>query len=202
MALSGEIIKSIWGRALGLNEVGQLVSREYNDEGNAVKIIAKKLFSAVAASTAVANTVTETAFDQSYTVPANMLQVGSMLRIRFQGIAPLTNATDTLTIKLYIGGLTGTVLLTCGPTDVANNNIFAGEFNLLVRTTGATGTFVGWGMNTATLAASGTATMVVANVASTTINTTVSQAVTVSATWSVANAGDSCRLDCLTVELL
>ncbi len=37
--------------------------------------------------------------------------------------------------------------------------------------------------------------------ASTAIDTTTSKAIGVSATWSVANAGNSCRLDFLRVEL-
>lgn len=200
--VSGEIAKSIFGRNIGLDEAGRIVGRDFADDGNSVKIVAKKLYAQVAASTAVTNTVTETAFDKYYTIPANMLQVGSLLRIRYQGIATATNSTDTLTAKLYIGGLTGTALQTCGATDVANNNIFAGEFMLAIRTIGASGTFVGWGQNTAVLAASGTATMVVTNIASTTIDTTASQDLKVSATWSVANSGNSCRLDYFAVEML
>jgi hypothetical protein len=51
-------------------------------------------------------------------------------------------------------------------------------------------------------AAALTATRVVTNLASTAIDTTVAQVVNVTATWSVANAGNSCRLDVMVVELL
>lgn len=197
-----EILNSIDGKWAGLDNDGRLVARDYADAAGDAKVIAKKLYSSVAASTAVSNTTTETLFDTSYTLPANVLKAGSLLRIRYQGIATATNSTDTLAAKLYIGGTAGTLLQTCGATDVANNNIFAGEFYLSVRTIGASGTFVGWGNYTATLAASGTATMVVGIKASTAIDTTASQVIGVSATWSAASASDSCRLDYLTVEML
>jgi len=197
-----EILNSLDGKWAGLDNDGRLVARDYSDAAGDAKVVAKKLYSSVAASTAVTNTTTETEFDASYTLPANILKAGSLLRIRYQGIATATNSTDTLTAKLYIGGKAGTALQTCGATDVANNNIFAGEFYLAVRTIGATGTFVGWGNYTATLAASGTATMVTGIVASTTIDTTATQKLVVAATWSAASASDSCRLDYFTVEML
>ena len=197
-----DILNSIDGKWAGLDSDGRLVARDYADAAGDAKVLAKKLYVSTAASTAVTNTTTETLFDTSYTLPANMLKAGSIIHVRYQGIATATNSTDTLRARLFVGGLTGTVLQTCGATDVANNNIFAGEFYLAVRTIGATGTFVGWGSNTATLAASGTATMVVGSVASTTIDTTATQVIGVGATWSVANAGNSCRLDYLTVKML
>lgn len=197
-----DILNSIDGRWVGLDSDGVLRAKDFADAANDPKVIAKKLYSSVAASSAVTNTTTETEFSTGYTLPANALKVGSLLRIRYQGIATATNSTDTLTVKLYIGGKAGTALQTCGATDVANNNIFAGEFYLAVRTIGATGTFVGWGNYTAALAASGTATMVVGIMASTSIDTTTSKLIVPAATWSVANSGNSCRLDYLTVEML
>lgn len=197
-----EILNSLDGKWAGLDNDGRLVARDYADAAGDAKVLAKKLYAATAASTAVSNTTAETLFSNSYTLPANILKEGSIIHIRYQGIATATNSTDTLRARLFIGGLTGTVLQTCGATDVANNNIFAGEFYLTVRTVGATGTFVGWGNGTATLAASGTATMVVNSVGSTTIDTTATQVIGVGATWSVASASNSCRLDYLSVKMI
>lgn len=196
-----DILNSIDGRYLGLDVDGRLVARDYAETGSG-RIIAKKLHSSVAASAAVTNTTTETEFDQSHTLAPNLLKAGSLIRIRYQGIATATNSTDTLTVKLYLGGKTGTALQASAATDVANNNIFGGEFSLVVRTVGATGTMVGFGTYIKTLAASDTATMVAGSLASTTVDTTVAQKIAVAATWSVANAGNSCRLDFLSVEML
>jgi hypothetical protein len=154
-----------------------------------------------AASTAVTATASETLFDTFFTIPANSLRAGSVIQIHYQGIATLTNGTDTLQTKLYLGGLTGTALQTGTATDVANNNIFAGDAFLVIRTIGASGTFVASGSFTAVPAASGTATRVEVITGSTALDTTAAIVIGVSATWSTNNAGNSCRLDELIVSI-
>lgn len=156
------------------------------------------LYASVAASAAVTDTVTETAFDKTYTFAANQLKVGDVIRIRGQAIATSTNSTDTLNIKLYIGGTAGTAICATGALDVANNDIAVFDVELTVRTIGTTGTIVGSGF--VTIGVPGTATTKTFALASTTINTTVTQQIAVSATWSVASAGNSVRLDNLTIE--
>lgn len=158
------------------------------------------LYSAVGASTAITNTTTETLFSKSVSIPANVLQPGDIIRVRLQGIATATNSTDTLTIKLYIGGLTGSVVVATAAVDVADNDIFVIDADIVIRTSGATGTFVAAGMWN--LGVEGTATFRAAKKASTTIDTTAAQVIGASATWSVASSGNSCRLDVLDVQLL
>jgi predicted RecA/RadA family phage recombinase len=154
-------------------------------------------YAAVVASSAVTNTTAETAFDKSHTIPANTLQAGDVLKIRGQVIAPATNSTDTLTLKLKIGA---TVIVATAAVDVANNDIGYFDATVVVRTNGAGGTIVAAGEQA--LGTPGTVTGKPFNLASTAIDTTVDQLISVTATWSVANAGDSCRLDLLTVERL
>ncbi len=160
------------------------------------------VYANTAASTAHSNTTTEALFDTQYSIPANTLVAGNVIKVRFQGIATSTNSTDTLLIKLYIGGLSGTAILTGTATDVANNNIFCGEATIVIRTTGASGTLVAIGSHSQVPAASGTAVPVFQITASTTIDTTAAQVVGVGADWSVASASNSCRLDILTVEIM
>lgn len=155
-----------------------------------------------AASSAHTNTTDEALFSTQYSIPANTLVAGSVIKVRFQGIATATNSTDTLTIKLYLGGLAGTAILAGTATDVANNNIFTGEAMIVIRTAGASGTFVAVGSHSQVPAASGTAVPVYQITASTTIDTTAAQVVGVGADWSVANSGNSCRLDILAVEII
>ena len=159
------------------------------------------LYETTAASADVTNTTTETKFSTgSFTLPANMLQPGDIVRIRAQGIATATNATDTLTAKLYLGGLTGTLLVSTGALDVANNDEFLIDALVEIRTNGATGTFIANG--TDTIGTPGTSTVKAFLVGSTAIDTTATQEVAVSATWSAASAGDSCRLDYMTVDIV
>jgi len=159
-------------------------------------------------SAAVSNTTNETAFDTNYTIPANTLRVGDVIRVRVQGIATATNGTDTLAIKLYLatdltaGAIVGTLLFTIAATDVANNDVFQGEYDLVIRTLGSGGTMVGTGTFKSIPAAEGTMTIKDDILPSTTINTTVDQKVAATATWSVANAGNSCRVDVMKVEVL
>lgn len=155
----------------------------------------------LAASTAHTNTTDEALFDTQLSIPANTLKAGSVIKVRFQGIATATNSTDTLTIKLYIGGLAGTALLTGTATDVANNDIFCGEATIVMRTIGESGTFVAVGSHAKVPAASGTAVPVYQITASTSIDTTAAIVLGVGADWSVANSGNSCRLDIFVVEI-
>lgn len=191
--------KSLLGRQLGKDPADRLVM----NARNGVEYVSGGIvYRNVAASTAHTNTTTEALFDTQYSVPANTFQVGSIFKVRYQGIATATNSTDTLTVKLYIGGLAGTALLVGTATDVADNNIFAGEYTGIIRTVGASGTFVGYGTHTNVPAASGTAVHDITEInASTTIDTTAAQVIGVGVDWSVASASNSCRLDMLIVEL-
>lgn len=171
------------------------------------RVIGGRAYTNTAASTAVTAVTAETAFDTNYSIPANTLKAGTLVKIRYQGIATATNSTDTLAIKLYLatdttaGAIVGTTLISHAATDVANNDVFQGEYQLLIRTVGSSGTMVGCGTYKSVPAAEGTATYKDDILASTTVNTTVAQIVAVTATWSTNNAGNSCRLDVLSVEI-
>jgi hypothetical protein len=158
------------------------------------------LYANTAASTAHTNTTTEAIFDKYATIPADWLTAGTVVKIRFQGIATATNGTDTLTIKLYLGGLAGTVLIAEAATDVADSNVFQGEYTLIFRTVGASGTVVGCGTYKSIPAAEGTMTIKDDILPSTSVDTTQDLKIGVGADWSAASTGDSCRLDVLVVE--
>lgn len=155
------------------------------------------LYSNQAASTALTNSVTATTFDTKYSMPANSLKPGDVIRVKYQGIATATNSTDTLAIDVVFGG---TTIAATAATDAADNDIFVGEFDIIVRSVGATGTFVARGFGGA-LGASGTATGRARFKASTSFDTTAAFDVGVQGTWSVASASNSCRLDVITIEL-
>ena len=157
------------------------------------------LASATAASAAVSNTASETTFDNSsYTIPANSLKVGDIIRIRTQGIATATNSTDTLAIAVKIGS---TALYTFTANDVVNNDIWTGEVEMTVRSIGASGAAVVDIVGTLDVDADKDPA-IGSFKASTTIDTTGDLALTVTATWSVANSGNSCRADVFNVILI
>jgi predicted RecA/RadA family phage recombinase len=158
------------------------------------------IFSAEAASNAVTNTTVETAFNRSVTIPAGRLKKGDVIRVRGQGIVTSQNATDTLTVQLKLGGTAGVQIATTGAVDPATNDIFYIEADLVVRTVGAAGTIVATGLQA--LGTPGTVTGKPFFKASTVVDTTITQDLVVSATWSAASAANIVRLDVLDVELL
>lgn len=154
-------------------------------------------FNQIAASSAITASSTETPFDQAPAVfPANLLKVGTRIKFRGQVIATATNSTDTLTIKVKLGS---TVIFNSGALDVANNDISYFDGEITVRDIGATGHIVANGIGT--IGTEGTSTDKAFKLASTAIDTTATQALTVTAQWSTTNAGNSCRSDGLTVEV-
>lgn len=153
--------------------------------------------SSVAASTALTNTTTPTKFSTQKTIKADSLRAGDIVRVHFQGIATATNSTDTLAVKLFIGTVEVMAIVA---VDVADGDIFAGECDVVIRTIGASGTCVASGSGG--IGATGIATSKRCFKASQAIDTTVDNAVAVEGTWSVANAGNSCRLDILSVQVL
>lgn len=160
-----------------------------------LRTVGGRAYNPVAASSNVTNTVSETDFSTSYTAPANSFKVGSLVHIRGYGIVPTTNSTDTLTIKVYFGTV---AVLTTAAVDVANDDIFTFDIMLTVRTTGASGTFVGCCFYQDPDAA-GTAprwSTVADNV-----DTTGTVAIKASATWSVADPGNVCNLQMLAVTI-
>lgn len=188
--MANDPIKYLHGKMVGVDYQGALSV----DKGFGPKLVPTLQGNLAAAGTALSATITETALG-SITIPGGTLQPGSLISLRFQGIATATNSTDTLAIKAYIGGLAGTALIAMTATDVANNDVFQGEYELTIRTVGTSGTVVGCGTYKSIPAAEGTMTVKDDILASTTINTTIDQAVVVSGTWSTTNAGNSCRLD-------
>jgi hypothetical protein len=147
-----------------------------------------------AASSAVTST-TETDFDKSYTIAANRLRVGAVIRVRAQAFVTSAAGGGTLTLRLKIGS---TVIQSTGAVAAGSN--FVGYFGatLIVRTIGAAGTIVGtteWALGTFDAV-----TPIIGFLASTSIDTTAAQTVKASAQWS--NSSNSVRLDILTVEIL
>lgn len=193
----GSILTSLHGKLFGIGLRGNLLS----DRGDGTQIHGRTAYTNTAASTALTASSTETLFDTSYSIPADTLVAGQLIKIKYQGICTATNGTDTFAAVLRIGGVAGTALYTHTATDVANNNIFLGEYNLIVRTVGASGTMVGFGWGKNVAAAEGTITFRDDFLASTTIDTTAAQVVGVTGQFSSTNAGNSARLDFISVEI-
>ena len=153
------------------------------------------LYSSIAASTALTNSTTATAMD-SYTIAADVLRAGDVLEFFAQGIATATNSTDTLQVQVKIGS---SVLADTDALDVADNAVWVIWGHLTIRTDGPSGTLVAGGF--VNIGVNGTTTTKMDILASTAVDTTATQAVTVVGTWSVASASNSCRNDLFVLKL-
>ena len=156
-------------------------------------------FREVAASTAITGTTeTQTNFDQSFSIPANTLKVGTRIKIRAQGIHTATTGAETSTMLLVLGSTTLASFVDSNPAD---NDVFYFDFEVVIRTAGASGTMVGCGTGGAVTPTTGTAKVL--NLASTAIDTTAAQVVGVAIDrQATATDSDSARLDFLTVDII
>lgn len=175
----------------------------WNDNSNkAIKVYSNGIahtvtggFFAQTSSVTVGNTTTETTVTSTgqgtLTLPANFFTVGKTLEYVFSGFYT-TTGTPTLNFKFKYGSTvyvaTGTVTLPA----IGSNSLFVGRIKVTCRTVGASGTIFVQGY----LDYRGT-TVTLAQMVSTsaqTINTTTTQAATLTAQWGTANVANTLTL--------
>lgn len=179
---------------------------------------------ATSSGTAVANTVTETILFPNVTIPANYMQDGRCIRLRFFG-AYGTTATPTLIFSVRWGGVSGTVLAkqaanvtTSGVGGGASMTaMFEGEVLIQTRSNGSAGTLMTNGntmLYTNTLVTAGTVTNYgqPAPIASgstggttpvaVTADLTADTALSLTVTWGTSNAANSIQGLNYTIETM
>lgn len=154
------------------------------------------LHAEIANSAALTNDGTETVL-AGKTIRGADLQIGDILRVKAVVVATATNAADTLDVTVRLGG---TDIVATGAVDPANDDVFQVESDIVIRAVGAGGAVQGYGKSAA--GAGGTATFRARNLTNTAINLAGDVELDVTGDWSVANAGNSCRLEGFTVEHL
>lgn len=185
----------------GVEIIGSLINAAGKAIVNGLSLIQGGRLSSFIGPAVVTNTTTETVAATA-TIPANTLQPGQIIKVRFQGIATATQSTDTLGVKLYINGTAGTNLITIAATDVANNDVFQGEYEVAVRDIGGTGHVVGVGTYKSIPAAEGTMTIKDDILGSTVVDTTAAITIDLTLKWSVQSASDSAQVDFFRVEIV
>jgi len=155
---------------------------------------------AVSATPDVSVDHSEAVFDKSYTIPANTIKAGTVLKIRAWGKVVDNNDADTLTVQLRIGGLAGQSIVSSGAVDVEDNDIFVLDATVLCFAPGATATlhFAGMGM----CDAPGSGLLAVAGATAGTVDTTGALDVVVTHDWSAAHEFNNVYLDGLVVEII
>lgn len=153
------------------------------------------VYSNTAASSAIANTTAETAFSiPSYTIPAGSLVAGSVIRIKLWGWYSTAAIAPTINAKIKLGGTT--YLATGAVTSVAlaSNAGWFADCVLTVFSIGAGGTVDAQAYVEFSTAATTGLSVNIANPSTQVLDTTVSQAITVTVQWGTANASNTITL--------
>lgn len=184
----------------GFDSTGRLTTTDGVASGTA-KVVGGRSYSMTAAGTAHTNSTTETVLG-SFSIPANTIKAGTVVKIRYQGIASTTTGATTLTVVLKIGPttLTGQAIITHSATDAADNDIFTGYAELVGRAAPAASAACVVVTQYNAIGAAGGA-LLAGFLGSTNFATNGALLVEVTADWSAADA-NSCRLDILNVEIL
>ena len=151
----------------------------------------------------VANTSVETFFASSYTVLANSLALGTVLRVKFFGVYSTGVVAPSLTLRVYFGA---TVLITSGTlTTVANitNDGWSAEGLFTVQGVGSSGTIEAQGLSEFSTASTVVLFVNMDNAAPITVDTTINEALRASIQWGgTVNASDTITLREMTVEVM
>lgn len=173
--------------------------------GGATLGIQKVLFVATAAAT-IGGTGAETTLAGtgigSLTLPANFLTVGKTLKLRAWGVyGTKAPAVGTFDIRFKYGS---TTLITLSPTLTGSltNQMWEAEFELTCRTTGATGTVFPQGEVELFTSTTASGLIVAGPTGTTTINTTASSKIDITADWGTSNASNTITCNNFTVEVL
>ena len=149
----------------------------------------------------VANTTSRTAFASSYTIPANRLKVGSLIRVRARGFHA-TTGTPTILFELEIGGIVALTIgaFTCGSGVTDKGWSF--EADAVVTAIGAGGSLEVNGQGALATAATAALHSHGLNVGGIAKDTTATIAIVPYVTWGSASASNTATLHTFTVEIL
>ena len=132
----------------------------------------------------------------SYTIPADTLRPGDIVRIKVFCTVVDSNSSDTLTPILKFGG---TAIATGAALDVADSDVVFAYADVHVTATGSSGTMTAFS-EIRTDANGSTAVMAATNLTSK--DTTGGLAVVLNVDWSAAHADNEVRIDAMSVELV
>ena len=131
-----------------------------------------------------------------FTIPANKLELGDIVRIKVFCTVVDSNGTDTLTPILNFGG---TAIATGAALDVADSDIVYAWADVHVTAVGSSGTMTAIAeMRTDALGA----VHVIGATNLTSKDTTAGIAVALNVDWDAANADNEVRIDAVSIELV
>jgi hypothetical protein len=152
------------------------------------------------------NTIADVSPAPQIVLPANLLDVGQVLRLKAFGVLS-TTATPTIILGFYYGAVAGTALAASAAITTGSgvtNVPWELEYEGRVRSTGTAGTIMGRGtMQLGTSVSAITFNPIPATaLATVTIDTTTAKQITTGATWSAASASNTLTCHHFGVELI
>lgn len=163
------------------------------------------VYSQIADSTTISNTIAETAYSKTISLPANLLQIGTLIRTTCLAVLSSDAGGCTFLWKTRIGGTAfHTGIATASQVSQTNMPMSFASHGI-VRTLGAGGTLQpGYGFgrgpnNAGTDQIGPDQTLGASTIA---VNTTVALTVDVTVTMGTATAGNTTTLKMFTVEIL
>jgi len=155
---------------------------------------------AIASSAAIANSMAETAFDKTFSIPANSLAVGDVLRVRASGAFGFTG-TPAITLRLKLGSV-ALMTLQRSLTGAAGS-VWMIDAQAVVRSIGAGGTVMpGDGRSAFRQSAEVTSYGFEAGIATVAVDTTAALTAQITAQWSVSNVSNTINLHAMTLDIL
>lgn len=155
---------------------------------------------------ASSTTLTDVSPAPAIVIPANLLEIGSLVRMTAVGTFSNTG-TPTLLLGFYYGAVAGTALAATSAvttTTGATNWQWRLQYEGRVRTIGSTGTIMGAGQVAfaTSLTAWTTRPIPETAIAAVTIDTTTAKSLTVGAQWGTSNAANTLTCKHFDVELV
>lgn len=144
----------------------------------------------------------DVAFTSSYTILANTLAVGSVIRIKLQGVYGTATIAPLITAKLKIGA---TTFLTSGIlTSVAlvTNGGWTANAELIVTAIGGNGSIESQGYAQFATAATTGLSVNLTNLAVISLDTTINKIITVTINWNTSDTANTITLRTISVDIL
>jgi hypothetical protein len=163
--------------------------------------ISKFVNTTVPAGNTVANTVVETAFSSTYSIPAKSAKVGTRYRITARGTLRTALSAPTITLRLKFAGVTvcATPAMTCGST---SSNDFGFQFvvDVVQNSIGGLAAVEAQGQAAVPRTSTVQDSHGAANTGPVAGDTTVARAISLTAQWSAAAINNSITLRQFLVE--
>lgn len=146
------------------------------------------LFTNATSGTAIANTLTETDFDQNFSLIANAIKSNSVLRVKFSGSYG-TTGTPNVTFKLKLGTTTLINTGTLPPASGASNKGWCFDANIYCITAGASAT-IRYDLR---MTFNGVNDFIIVSGDVTGVDTTTAATLKLTGQWDTANASNTIR---------